>query len=167
MSPDNTLYRMLELYGCTNTPNEGVRQTPDEIFSKMAEMEREHPWLKGRQITGVADPSIWDASRGVSVADTAAKHGIYFSKGENNRLNGWAQVHNRLTVFTNCAAFRRTIPELIHSETRPEDLNTEQEDHVADEVRYMCMMNPMNPPQKQPEQRFYGDDPLNMRSSGF
>lgn len=177
VSPDNTLYRMLELYGCTNTPNEGVRQTPDEIFSKMAEMEREHPWLKGRQITGVADPSIWDASRGVSVADTAAKHGIYFSKGENNRLNGWAQVHNRLTfdnngtptmyVFTNCAAFRRTIPELIHSETRPEDLNTEQEDHVADEVRYMCMMNPMNPPQKQPEQRFYGDDPLNMRSSGF
>lgn len=172
VSPDNTLYRILEMYGCTKTPNEGVRQAPDTIFQRVAEFEREHPWLKNRQITGVADPSIWEESRGVSVADTAAKHGVYFSRGDNHRINGWAQVHNRLAfdnnghaslyVFTNCEAFRRTIPELIHSETKPEDLNTEQEDHVADEVRYMCMMNPMNPVVTAAVPRPPADDPLNL-----
>jgi hypothetical protein len=33
----------------------------------------------------------------------------------------------------------------MFSETRPEDLDTRLEDHVADEVRYMCMSRPIAP----------------------
>lgn len=33
---DGTFYRILELYGCTGEPNEGVRWTPDEQFRKWA-----------------------------------------------------------------------------------------------------------------------------------
>lgn len=174
ISPDGVMYRILEMYGCTNTPNEGVRQAPDEIFKRVRDFEHENEWLKNRTITGVADPSIWDVSRGVSVADIASKYGIYFSKGDNHRVSGWAQVHNRLAfdnnghamlyVFTNCEAFRRTMPELVHSETHPEDLDTDQEDHVADEVRYCCVMNPLNPPEAKAPPRPPLDDPLNLHS---
>lgn len=154
---DGVAYRILELYGCReNSPNEGVKWTDDKIFDKIAEIERTHPYLKGREIHGVADPSIWDASKfGVSTADTAARHRVYFDKAVNDRIPGWMQVHYRLAfdengypmmyVFDNCKAFIRTIPLLCFSETNPEDLDTDEEDHVADEVRYFCMMRPIKP----------------------
>jgi hypothetical protein len=153
VSPDGVLYRILELYGCTQTANEGVRWPPEKIFREMARIESEHPYLKGHDIEGIADPSIWDASRGISIADMAAREGIYFAPGDNARIPGWMQMHYRmafdnngfsmLRVFEGCKAFIRTIPTLIYSETKPEDLDTTMEDHCADEVRYLCMANPI------------------------
>ncbi len=155
VDPDNVFYRILELYGCTGTPDEGVRWPVEQIFDRVARIEQEHEYLKGHHITGVADPSIWDASRGISIADTAAKYGIYFEKGDNKRLPGWMQMHYRfmfdengypmMYVFNTCSAFIRTIPLLTHDDLDPEDLDTTQEDHVADEVRYFCMSRPVTP----------------------
>ena len=152
---DGVLYRILELYGCTRTPNEGVKWTPDRQFAEIRQIETEHPWLKGREITGVADPAIWDASRGESVAQTAARYGVYFSPGDNERIAGWMQCHYRLQfdengyprmyVFRNCRAFIRTVPLMLYSQTRPEDLDTALEDHVCDEWRYFCMSRPVRP----------------------
>ena len=171
MDPDGVLYRIAEIYGCTATPDEGVKQTPDEQFRRIAAFEREHPWLKGRKIThSVADPAIWDASRGESIADTAARYGIYFTPGDNERIPGWMQVHYRLQfdengyarmyVFDTCKAFIRTIPQMMYSPTRPEDLDTTLEDHVADEVRYLCMSRPVRPVVKE-DAVVYLSDPLN------
>ncbi len=152
---DGVLYRILELYGCTRTPNEGVKWTPDRQFAEIRRIETEHPWLKGREITGVADPAIWDASRGESVAQTAARYSVYFSPGDNERIAGWMQCHYRLQfdengyprmyVFRNCRAFIRTVPLMLYSQTRPEDLDTALEDHVCDEWRYFCMSRPVRP----------------------
>lgn len=152
---DGIIYRILELYGCTGEPNEGVKWPPDKQFKKIAEIEREHPYLRGKQILGVADPSIWDGSRGESVAETAERYGIYFEPGDNARIPGWMQCHYRLAfddegyprmyVFKNCKAFIRTIPLMMFSETNPEDLDTKLEDHVADEWRYFCMTRPVRP----------------------
>lgn len=153
---DGVLYRFLEVYGCTQTANEGVRWSPDEQFRRFAQLEREHPWLKGRKIVdSVADPSIWDSSRGESIADTAARYGIYFTPGDNQRLPGWMQVHYRLQfdeegyprmyVFDTCQAFIRTMPLMMYAQNRPEDLDTSLEDHCADEVRYLCMSRPIKP----------------------
>ena len=167
---DGVLYRILELYGCTDNPNEGVKWTVDRQMQEARRIEREHPWLKGREILGVADPSIWDGSRGESVADTAIKYGLYFSPGVNDRIPGWMQVHYRLAfdengyarmyVFENCAAFIRTMPLLMFDHHRPEDLDTEGEDHVADEVRYMCMARPIKPLPPPAEKPIFCD-PLN------
>ena len=152
---EGTIFRILELYGWNGTPNEGVRWTPDEQFRKAAELERTHPWLKGRNIDGVADPSIWDASRGESIAQTAGRYGLWFVPGDNRRIPGWMQVHYRLQfdengyarmyVFDTCKAFIRTMPLMRFSETDPEDLDTALEDHCADEVRYLCMSRPVTP----------------------
>lgn len=156
IDPDGVLYRIAEMYGCTETPNEGVKWSPDEQFKRIADFEREHPWFKGRKIVdSVADPAIWESSRGESIADTAMKYGIYFTPGDNQRIPGWMQVHYRMQfddngyarmyVFDSCKAFIRTIPLMMYSETRPEDLDTDLEDHCPDEVRYMCMSRPIAP----------------------
>lgn len=168
---DGVLYRILEMYGCTSEPNEGVKWIPEEQFRKAREIEQTHPLLKGRKITGVADPSIWEGSKGESVADTAMKHQIYFTPGDNERIPGWMQVHYRMAfddngypmmyVFNTCKAFIRTMPLMTYSETIPEDLDTTLEDHVADEVRYMCMSRPIKPRVKTVSKPI-GDDPLNM-----
>jgi len=47
-----------------------------------------------------------------------------------------------MVFFDTCKNSIRTIPVLQHDTDRPEDLNTEQEDHAADEVRYACMSRP-------------------------
>lgn len=169
---DGCVYRILELYGCTGEPNEGVRWTPDEQFRRAAELERSHPMLTGRRIEGgVADPAIWDASRGESVQETAARYGIYFTPGDNQRIAGWMQCHYRLQfdedgyprmyVFNTCRAFIRTIPTLIYDEHRAEDLDTKMEDHVADEWRYFCMSRPIKPIRTVKDQRILFD-PLDM-----
>ena len=152
---DGVMYRILELYGCTDTPNEGLKWSPDKQFEEIAKIESEHPWLKGKKIDGVADPAIWDGSRGESIADTAIRYGIYFQKGVNDRVPGWMQVHYRLQfddngyprmyIFNNCKAFIRTMPLMMYDDHKPEDLDTDLEDHVADEVRYACMSRPVKP----------------------
>ena len=154
---DGVIYRILELYGCTNTPDEGVLWTPERQFREIRRIEDEHPYLKGRDIRGVADPAIWDASRGESVYETALKYRVYFEKGDNRRIAGWMQMHYRMQfddegypqmyVFNTCRGFLRTVPQLLYSEQSPEDVDTRQEDHIADETRYFCMSRPL-PPRK-------------------
>ena len=168
---DGVLYRILELYGCTSTPNEGVLWTPDRQFAEIRRIENEHPYLRGRTITGVADPAIWDASRGESVYETALKYRLYFQRGDNRRVAGWMQLHYRLAfdaegypgmyVFDTCRGFLRTVPALLYSDTDAEDVDTRQEDHIADETRYFCMSRPMAPLRTTPAVRPQ-DDPLDM-----
>lgn len=174
---DGVLYRILELYGCTREPNEGVRWTPDEQFRTARELERTHPLLAGRKIDGgVADPAIWDGSRGESVQETASRYGIYFTKGDNERIAGWMQCHYRLQfdsegyprcyIFDTCKAFMRTVPLLMYSETRPEDLDTDLEDHVADEWRYFCMSRPVKPILEIKKEPSWGDPLDQLRRKG-
>ncbi len=152
---DGVAYRILEYYGWNGTPNEGVKRPPSEVFSEIARIEREHPFLRGKRVHGVADPAIWNAEHGKSIAEVGEEHGVYFERGDNARIPGWMQLHYRLAfdgegypllyVFENCRAFIRTLPLLQYDKTRPEDLDTEGEDHVADEVRYFCMARPVPP----------------------
>lgn len=152
---DGRLYRILELYGCTSEPNTGVKWTPREIFTEVKRIETEHRWLQGKYIYGIADPSIWDASRGESIQETAEKCGVYFEPGDNKRIAGWMQMHYRLRfdengipmlyVFDTCKGFIRTVPELKYDDVKPEDIDTDMEDHIADECRYVCMARPISP----------------------
>jgi len=169
---EGVIYRILELYGWNGTANEGVKWSPDKQFEEIAKVEAQHPYLKGKKIRGVADPAIWNASSGESVADVAARHHIYFDKGDHERIAGWMQCHYRMQfdangypmmyVFSNCKAFIRTIPLLLYDETHVEDLDSDGEDHVADEFRYFCMTRPITPKLEKGDIPV-GDDPLNQR----
>ena len=87
--------------------------------------------------------------------------GVMFRKADNTRvspdkgkLGGWDAMRSRLRgdgenpmlfVFSTCRDFIRTVPILQHDRDRPEDLDTEQEDHAADECRYACLSRPYIP----------------------
>ena len=168
---DGTVYRILEFYGCNGTPNEGMKWPPHRVFAEIQKIEREHRWLAGKHIQGLADPAIWDAEFGESIADVAAKYQVYFSKADNKRIPGWLQLHYRfmfddygrpeMYVFSNCKAFIRTIPLLQFDEHRPEDLDTSGEDHVADEVRYFLQSRPVKP-KAPPEADPFDRNPLKL-----
>ena len=150
---DGVIYRILEYYGCNGTANEGVKHHPPRVFADIHRIEQEHPYLMDKNIIGFADPAIWAAETGESVADTAAKHQVYFNKGDNKRIPGWMQIHYRLSfdedgypmmyVFNTCKDFIRTMPLLEYDKHNPEDLDTSAEDHIADETRYFCMSRPI------------------------
>lgn len=170
VSDNNTVYRIAEIYGCTKTPNEGVKWDALTQAVKIKEYEDGHPLLKGKHIQGIADPAIFAADGGESVADTMRKAGVYFYPGDNSRIAGWMQFHYRLAfnekgiprlyVFNTCKAFIRTIPLQMYSETHSEDLDTKLEDHVADESRYFLMSRPVKPLVKEMHESV-GFDPLN------
>ena len=131
------------------------------------------PDLKGREIIGIADPDIFKTKGGPSIADTGTECGVYFLPGDNTRLQGWEQCRYRLQfneygqprfqVFNTCREFIRTIATLQHDPIDVEDLDSDGEDHAADEWRYVCMSNPIKPIVPEPEyEPLMGMDPLSM-----
>ena len=84
----------------------------------------------------------------------------YFMRGENARLDGKMQVHNRLAfdaagrpmlyVFRTCKNLIRTLPALVYDAADVEDVDTRGEDHAYDELRYICMANPIPAPRAEP-----------------
>jgi len=153
--PDGVLYLYRQFYGCTDSPNTGIRMEPRQIARKIREIEDEYE--KGTHITGIADPSIWDESRGIdgTVIYMMEREGIYFEKADNQRIPGKMQVHYRMAfdengrpmmyVFKTCKHFIRTIPSLVYSNVNVEDIDTTQEDHDYDAMRYLFMANPIPP----------------------
>ncbi len=152
---DGRMYRIRELYGCTDQPNTGVKWEPRQIAREVRRIESEDPNLKNKKIIGIADPSIYDESRGESIAAMMESESIYFSPGDNKRLPGKMEMHYRMAFdengipmfycFSNCRHFIRTVPSLVYSETDPEDVDTDGEDHIYDEARYVAMENPIAP----------------------
>ena len=157
VDPDGRAYRYKELYGCKKgEANVGLMLTPGEIAAKLADW-LEPEFREGIHVTGIADPAIWDESRGTSVEEQIRKvfSGVTFRKGDNTRMPGKMQVHERLRfdedgrpmmyIFSNCTDFIRTIPTLCYDEHKVEDIDTAGEDHIYDETRYFLMSRPLAP----------------------
>ena len=141
VDPDGRVYRYKELYGCKpREPNTGLKKEPSEIGRMFAEL-MEPEFREGIRPIGIADPAIWDKSRGPSVEEQLREQfsGVVFRKGDNTRLAGKMQLHERLKfredgrpmlyVFNTCRDFIRTIPSLAYSERDVEDIDTAGEDH--------------------------------------
>lgn len=156
IGPDGTAYRYKELYGWDGTPNEGMKISPAEIARLIVENETEEI-QNNIQIDRIADPAIFDRSRGDSVAQMmepqGGRPGVYFRKGDNTRMAGKMQFHERLRfdangkpkmqVFKNCTQFIRTIPSLPYDIRKAEDVDSDAEDHIYDESRYFMMARPV------------------------
>lgn len=155
---DRRIYRISEYYGCQkDQPNTGIKMQTAEIAENIRRIEAENPLLRGRKISGVADPAIFDESRGESIAATMAKapNHIYFAKGDHTRIPGKMQFHYRFAfddngypmfqVFNTCENFIRTLPNLVYSQRHVEDIDSDQEDHIYDDCRYALMTYPVAP----------------------
>ena len=157
--PRGALVRYREWYGAS-APNTGLRLTAEEVADGIVSREA------GETIAyGVLDPAAFAQDGGPSIAERMMKRGAIFRRADNTRvgsrgaMSGWDQVRARLKgdmdgdamlfVFDTCRDFIRTVPALQHDPDRPEDLDTDGEDHCADEVRYGCASRPWVPKQVQ------------------
>lgn len=157
--PKGSLIRVGEWYtvargpGGEIKPNVGLQLTNEELGAGIWERSI------GRSWTGcVADPSIWTQSGGRSIyqqmQDGAARMGgrLNFLRADNTRIAGWQVMTSMLEesgkpvaesrglwVFETCEQFIRTVPVLQMDERRPDDVDTDSEDHVADDTRYAAM----------------------------
>lgn len=172
---DGVLYRYREWYGCKKETeliqdgaDVGLKLQAWEVARGILDRE------KGEKIRmRVADPAVFHPhpesrkreARGVTIHEDMASEGLYFLKADNDRVHGKMQVHKRLKietvtdletgeitdehpmlkVFNSCKGFWRTLPQMREDPKNPEDVDTDQEDHIYDEFRYMCMARPIKP----------------------
>jgi hypothetical protein len=107
----------------------------------------------------IGDPAMWastrEGQRFKSVADQYRENGVRLDPATNDRLAGWGRLHEyldwteasggsemfppRLLVFKSCANLIRTLPLLVKDDNRPEDVDTDMEDHAPDALRYLMM----------------------------
>ena len=147
--PTGALVRYREWYGASKA-NVGLKLDAEQVADGIVQRTEETIDYS------VADPAIFSVDGGPSIAERMARRGVAFRRADNRRVGklghsvGWDQVRSRFNgddrpmmyVFDTCTDFVRTMPALQHDETRPEDIDTDGEDHVADEVRYACMSRP-------------------------
>lgn len=156
--PRGAVIRYKEWYGVRTdasgqfVPNEGVKLNAAEVAREVAARSA------GETIAyTVIDPAVFANTGGQTIGEAFAVNGVQCLAADNTRvakrgaMSGWNNIRRRLTgdhgiptfyVFSTCVHFIRTVPVLQHDSNRPEDLDTEAEDHVADEVRYALASRP-------------------------
>lgn len=170
--PKGALIKYREWYGAAKDkdgltiPNIGTKLTVEEVAKGICQREQYEPRNeRGRSnITyRVGDPKMKSEDGGPSMFERMSLHPYYLNmqKADNKRvgaagaLGGWDIMRQRLRgedgrpmiYFMDCCTESiRTIPLLQRSETKPEDADTEGEDHAADETRYACMSRPYSRP---------------------
>jgi hypothetical protein len=155
--PKNSIIRYREWYG-SSAPNKGLKLPADAVAKEVVRRETDGRGFREPIAYGILDPSAFQVVSGPSIGETFARHGVYFRRADNSRVStpkrmgGWDQVRWRLKgdedgdplIFfvDHCRDAIRTLPMQQHDENRPEDLDTEGEDHAVDDIRYACMSRP-------------------------
>lgn len=150
--PRGALVMYREWYGCKDV-NVGLELTAEEI----AQGVRDRMQRNEKLAYSVADPSVFKVDSGPSVGERMRNKGVVFRKADNSRLSGWDSLRARLRgidgipmlyFFSTCAHTIRTLPSLQHDIRKPEDVDTDGEDHAGDMVRYACMSRPYGRPKE-------------------
>lgn len=162
------LFRIGEWYGTTGKPNEGLRMLASEIAAGIVKRELAMG-IRDRVVPGPADNSIWDVENGNCIANDMAKpvrlngkihKGIAWERSDKSagsRKNGWLRVRTYLKaaipdkdnpgprekpalyIFETCNHFLELFPNLPRDEEDLDDIDTDVEDHIGDEVRYRIL----------------------------
>lgn len=166
--PRGALIRYREWYGVKHSadgkviPNTGLRLSAEAVGRGIK--IREAGEVIDEQLSR-ADPSLWKEDGGPSNAEKMLKCdeknpqalvGPRFQPADNTRTTGWQHMYSRLAwedvddgepmlfVMDCCTDWWRTVPALQHDSHRPEDVDSDMEDHAGDDSRYACMGRPVS-----------------------
>jgi len=158
--PRGAIIRYREWYGAS-APNVGLKLTAEEVADGIVSRETQEPRdidsNKSAIAYGVLDPAAFSSDGGPSIAERMSRRSVFFRRADNARVSargamgGWDQLRARLVgdgeipmiyFFSTCRDSIRTLPALQHDQNKPEDVDTESEDHAPDEIRYACMSRP-------------------------
>lgn len=111
----------------------------------------------------IADPTMWRGDSNNAALTKAMiyqQHGVPLLPGTNARVDGWARLRDLfainpetqqpgLVITRNCDRLIDSIPTLVHSDSKPEDLEDKGADsHGCDALRYACMSRGSIAPRK-------------------
>ena len=152
--PRGTLFRIGEWYGWNGRPNVGLKMSDSGIAEGIKKAQTDMG-IAERIRSGPADSSIFDETNGDSPAKIQERHGVRWEKADKSpgsRKRGWQLMRGRLLaskadrmeepglfVFDTCRQFIRTFPVLPRDDKDPDDIDTDAEDHIADEARYRVL----------------------------
>ncbi len=152
--PRGCMVRYQEWYGASKA-NTGLKLHADKVAQGIKERELKHTI---KPLYRVLDPAAFIENGGESIGQAMARVGVTFIPADNARvqgrgaMGGWDQMRGRLVgdddgnpmlvVFSTCLDTIRTLPAAQHDQSRPEDVDTDGEDHAIDEIRYACMSRP-------------------------
>jgi hypothetical protein len=187
------MVRYREWYGSEQPASnaKGLKLTAEQFADGIVKREKDDPKLA----YGVLDPRCFAEEGGPSIAERVnnrlianrmppfrradnARVGRAGSKDASGPISGWDQMrariigaHGRPMIYcvNTCVASIRTIPVLQHDAVKPEDLDTDSEDHAADDWRYGCSSRPwrrhVEPPDPAKDAYRPGDDMDDVQSS--
>jgi hypothetical protein len=151
--PSGTLFRIYEVYGFTGSPNKGTQETTFQIAERILDVDQSR--FENNVSPGAADASIFDEVDGNCMAWNMADKGIDWNrsdKSKGSRILGASIIRQllynatmddkeypHLYVFDNCTQFLRTVPFLGRDPVQIDDVDTSQEDHIWDEMRYRVL----------------------------
>ena len=162
--PRGTLIRFSEVYGADTHNgeryghNKGKKWSARKVAKEIAEhqsMLLSQDWIGTKPEPGPADGQIYGVNEkeSGSIADRMAAEGVKWfpaDKRPGSRINGLQLTRDMMEasvtgegagfyVMNNCEAFIETVPSLPRDEKKPDDIDTQAEDHVWDEVRYAVL----------------------------
>ena len=154
---EGCLLRVQEWYGAARA-NIGLRLPSNQVAKGILARD---PLPFDKWAYTVIDPSAFKEEGGPSIAERMGNEGLICRPADNKRLGqlgkfgGWDVLRQRLQgdaagnpmvmCVNTCVDSIRTIPTIQHDPDKLEDLDTESEDHAADEWRYAVMSRPWFP----------------------
>jgi hypothetical protein len=143
------VYVVAELYKSGMTPEVFAREVR-RIDRSIPVSDDDEVFSNDLPLDGVIDSaSFADTGMGGGRADQMNALGCKWKaaeKGAGSRLAGIAAIHARLemkkdakaglVVFSTCRDLIRTLPSMVYSRSRPEDIDDACEQHLVDGLRY-------------------------------
>jgi len=159
--PRGCMVRYREWYGVKKDAsgqtqyNVGLKMVAEAVGAGLAAREKEridYRVIDPAAFTQDGGPSIqeriWEGSGRTAVWRRADNARVRTDKAPGgwdmlrSRLEGEAEDRPMIVCFSTCDDSIRTIPIQQHDTDRMEDLDTDGEDHAADDWRYACMSRP-------------------------
>ena len=152
--PRGSIIRVEEWYACEKNsrgitvPDKGLKLSNRDIGRYIQQISGDR-----RYYGCIADPSIFTEQGGPSIYEQIKKGypGLHFARADNDRIAGWQTMRMMLSesmrdkpespglwICSNCVEWLRTVPVLMRDDKKLDDIDTNMEDHIGDECRYMC-----------------------------
>lgn len=162
---DGLLVVLDELYGAGETPDRWAKRIL-QVEESWGWTEKPRGWtskdlVSVSKLSGVLDPSCFkaDTAGGPTIAEKLFESGLNWYEADNERKAGWVELRRRLMerggaggkipglrIARRCTNLIRTLPNVTSPAADKggdqDDIDTKQEDHALDAIRYGVMSRP-------------------------
>lgn len=160
---DGRAYRFMAWYGWNGEPDHGLAMADSDVHAGIVQREKDRG-IWGRPIIRLAGPDCFAKrpdTRGGGYGPPTAEifrqgsDPIFLTPGDADRIvkirqfREWTKVYDdrrpMMVCYESCSDhFLRTLTALPTDVNKPEDVDTKAEDHLFDEICFLCLARPVS-----------------------